>query len=41
MQKYLSQFNLRLDVVVKKDITGLTGPAIIDAICKGERVRKN
>ena len=35
MQKYLRLLNLRLDVVVK-DVTGLTGLAIIDAICKGE-----
>ncbi len=35
MQKYLRLLNLRLDVVVN-DITGLTGLAIIDAICKGE-----
>lgn len=35
MQKYLRLLNLRLDVVVK-DITGLTGLSIIDAICKGE-----
>jgi len=35
MQKYLRLLNLRLDVVVK-DICGLTGLAIIDAICKGE-----
>ncbi len=35
MQKYLRLMNLRLDVVVK-DITGLTGLAIIDSICKGE-----
>lgn len=35
MQKYLRLINLRLDVVVK-DITGLTGMAIIEAICKGE-----
>ena len=35
MQKYLRLLNLRLDVVVK-DITGLTGLAIIDSICKGE-----
>jgi transposase len=35
MQKYLRLLNLRLDVVVK-DITGLTGLAIIGAICKGE-----
>lgn len=35
MQKYLRLLNLRLDVVVN-DICGLTGLAIIDAICKGE-----
>src|SRR6476659_9761268 len=35
MQKYLRLLNLRLDIVVK-DITGLTGLAIIEAICKGE-----
>ena len=35
MQKYLRLLNLRLDVVVK-DVTGLTGLAILDAICKGE-----
>ncbi len=35
MQKYLRLLNLRLDVVVK-DVTGLTGLKIIDAICKGE-----
>ena len=35
MQKYLRLLNLRLDVVVK-DVTGLTGLAIINAICKGE-----
>jgi len=35
MQKYLRLLNLRLDVVVN-DITGLTGIAIIDAICNGE-----
>ena len=35
MQKYLRLLNLRLDVVVN-DITGLTGLAIIEAICKGE-----
>ncbi len=35
MQKYLRLLNLRLDVVVK-DVTGLTGSAIIGAICKGE-----
>jgi len=35
MQKYLRLLNLRLDVVVD-DICGLTGIAIIEAICKGE-----
>jgi len=35
MQKYLRLLNLRLDVVVR-DITGLTGLAIISAICNGE-----
>jgi transposase len=35
MQKYLRLLNLRLDVVVK-DVTGLTGLSIIEAICKGE-----
>jgi len=35
MQKYLRLLNLRLDVVVK-DITGLTGLKIINAICSGE-----
>ncbi len=35
MQKYLRLLNLRLDVVVN-DICGLTGMAIIEAICKGE-----
>ena len=35
MQKYLRLLNLRLDVVVK-DVTGLTGLAIIDSVCKGE-----
>lgn len=35
MQKYLRLLNLRLDVVVR-DITGLTGLAIIEAVCKGE-----
>lgn len=35
MQKYLRLLNLRLDVVVK-DVTGLTGLSIIDAICEGE-----
>ena len=37
MQKYLRLLNLRLDVVVK-DVTGLTGLSIIDAICKGEMI---
>lgn len=35
MQKNLRLLNLRLDVVVK-DITGLTGLAIIEDICNGE-----
>ena len=35
MQKSLRLLNLRLDVLVKDD-TGLTGLAIINAICKGE-----
>lgn len=35
MQKYLRLMNLRLDVVVK-DICGLTGLKIIEAICNGE-----
>ncbi len=35
MQKYLRLLNVRLDVVLK-DITGLTGMTIIEAICKGE-----
>lgn len=35
MQQYLRLLNLRLDVVVK-DVTGQTGLAIIEAICKGE-----
>ena len=35
MQKYLRLMNLRLDVVVK-DICGLTGLKIIEAICQGE-----
>ena len=34
MQKYLRLLNLRLDVVVK-DICGLTGLAIIQAVCEG------
>ncbi|WP_262900168.1 hypothetical protein [Hydrotalea lipotrueae] len=37
MQKYLRLLNLRLDAVVN-DITGL---AIIDAICKGEKKSRN
>jgi transposase len=36
MQKYLRLMNFRLDVVVR-DVTGLTGLLIIDAICKGEK----
>jgi transposase len=36
MQKYLRLLNLRLDVVIR-DITGLTGIAIIEAVCKGEK----
>lgn len=36
MQKYLRLLNVRLDIVVK-DITGLTGMKIIEAICSGER----
>jgi transposase len=36
MQKYLRLLNLRLDIVVN-DICGLTGLAIIKAICKGEQ----
>lgn len=35
MQKYLRLLNIRLDIVVR-DITGLTGMAIIESICKGE-----
>jgi transposase len=35
MQKYLRLMNLRLDIVVK-DICGLTGLQIIEAICQGE-----
>jgi transposase len=35
MQKYLRLLNLRLDVVVK-DVCGLTGLSIIEAICRGE-----
>jgi hypothetical protein len=36
MQKYLRLLNLRLDVVVN-DVCGLTGMAIIKAICNGEK----
>lgn len=39
MQKYLRLLNLRLDVVVK-DVCGLTGLAIIEAICRGETNRQ-
>ncbi len=35
MQKYLRLLNLRLDIVVK-DVCGLTGMSIIEAICSGE-----
>jgi len=35
MQKYLRLLNLRLDIIVK-DICGLTGLKIIEAICNGE-----
>ena len=35
MQKYLRLLNLRLDVVVK-DISGITGLAIVAGICNGE-----
>jgi len=35
IQQYLRLLNLRLDVVVK-DVVGLTGLLIIEAICKGE-----
>lgn len=35
MQKYLKWLNFRLDVVVR-DVTGLTGIKIIDAICNGD-----
>lgn len=35
MQKFLRLLNFRLDVVVR-DVTGLTGLQIIEAICKGE-----
>ena len=35
MQKYLKWLNFRLDVVVR-DVTGLTGVKIIDAICNGD-----
>ena len=36
MQKYLRLLNLRLDVVIR-DITGLTGLRIIEAVCNGEK----
>ena len=36
MQQYLRLLNLRLDVVVT-DVTGLTGMAIIEAVCNGEK----
>lgn len=39
MQKYLRLMNLRLDIVVK-DVCGLTGLKIIDAICQGESDNK-
>ena len=35
MQKFLKWLNFRLDVVVR-DVTGLTGIKIIDAICNGD-----
>lgn len=35
MQKHLRLLNLRLDVVVR-DVTGQTGMAIIEAVCRGE-----
>ncbi|WP_223255576.1 transposase [Flavobacterium sp. LM4] len=35
MQKYLRLLNLRLDIIVK-DICGLTGLKMIEAICNGE-----
>ncbi len=35
MQKYLRLLNLRLDVVVR-DVTGQTGMATIEAVCRGE-----
>lgn len=35
MQKFLKWLNFRLDVVVR-DVTGMTGIKIIEAICKGE-----
>ncbi len=35
MQKYLRLLNVRLDIVVR-DVTGITGMAIIEAICNGE-----
>ena len=36
MQKYLRLLNLRLDIVIR-DITGITGLAIIEAVCNGEK----
>lgn len=36
MQKYLRLMNYRLDIAVR-DVTGLTGIAIIESICKGEQ----
>jgi transposase len=35
MQQYLRLLNIRLDIAVK-DITGLTGISIIEAVCQGE-----
>lgn len=35
MHKYLRLLNLRLDVVVR-DVTGQTGMALIEAVCRGE-----
>lgn len=40
MQKYLRLLNLRLDIVVK-DICGVTGLKIIQAICDGETNPEN
>jgi hypothetical protein len=36
MQKYLRLLNIRLDIVVR-DVTGLTGMAIIEALCAMEK----